>query len=191
MPVSPTDVANLALGHIAAVPIADLNENSAQARLANRLFWPTADECLADHPWNFATLWSGALAVSTDRVASPEWAFYFALPTEPFCLVVRDTSLGTQPGLWAREAQFIGTDSSTLQVKYTARITDTGLWAPHFVTAFSYLLASKMAYAISKSTNLADMMFKVYEGRLSRARGVNGLESPARTVRSSSLTDVR
>lgn len=188
---SPTDVANLALGHIAANPIADLDENSAQARLAKRLFWPTADECLADHPWNFATLWSGALAVSTDRVASPEWPFYFALPNDPYCLVVRATDTDVDKAPWAVEGRFIGSASSTMKVKYTARITDAGAWSPHFVTALSYLLASKMAFPITKAANVTDLMLKVYESRLSRARGVNGLESPARSVRSSSLTDVR
>ena len=185
----PTWIANLALSHIAAVPITELNETSKQALSVARMFWPTTDECLADHDWNFARVYSPPLAeVVVDNF---EWDHAFQLPSEPYCLVVRGTDGDIDKEPWVVAGRYIFTDASTIQIRYTARVLDPGQWSPHFVTALSYLLASKLAYPITKSQSVADQMFKVYESRLSRARSNNGLEGPARTVRSSSLTEVR
>lgn len=51
-----TQIANLALSLISAKELTDLDTDATQqARVCRKWFDPARDECLASHPWNFAT----------------------------------------------------------------------------------------------------------------------------------------
>jgi len=189
------EIANLALTHVSSKPIGALTEATTQARQANRYFWPSADEALKAHPWNFATRRSGVLA-QADTPAFGPFAYAFQLPTEPYCLRVLSTSddneeTGVRGEAWAVEGRQILTNLSELQVKYIARITDTGLWSSTFITAFSYLLASKLAYPITKHRSVAADMFSLWKDALKEARAENGLEGVPKRQAPSSLVSVR
>ena len=185
-----TEIANVALAHIADRSINALTEANTRANLVKTHFWTAADEALADHTWRFAIKRSPALAQGEAPSFGP-YGYAYQLPSEPFCLRVLETDQGDGCQDWEVEGRMILANISSLKVRYIARITDTGVWAPSFITCFSYLLASRMAYALTKSLNLEKEMFNIYQERLVRARTTSGLEGVPRRQLAGPLVRVR
>lgn len=196
-----TDIANLALSYLgdAFITTGDLtNPSTVHARLVVNVLDQTLDDFLAEHDWDFSTVWSSELAAIAN-VSSPDYNFYFALPDgttpvsapDPYCLLVRKTNQDSAQEPWTVQGRRIGLAmSNTVKLFYRSR-PDISAWTPAAVTAVSYCVATKIAYAITESQSVTDQMKKMYEYELRRVRSQNGMERPAQRTRTRSLIDVR
>jgi hypothetical protein len=63
----------------------------------------------------------------------------------------------------ALNGKVILTDQETAEAVYTANVEDTNVFDPDFISAFAYLLASKMALPLKGKETLQRGMFSLYE----------------------------
>lgn len=77
---SATSIANMALRHVPDRIIADINENTLQARECKAAYADCVAELLEDHPWEFAFERTSLAQVTNDRPG--EWAFAYACPAD-------------------------------------------------------------------------------------------------------------
>jgi len=198
------DVANLALSYLgdAFITAADLTTPSTvHAQLIVNVLDQTLDDFVAEHDWDFSMRWS-AVYTAIPGVSSPDYDFYFDLPdgvtlvgnpstVDPYCLLVRKTSHDDAQEPWTVEGRRLGMlSSNTVQMWYRSR-PDISAWTPAAITAVSYLIASKVAYAITESESREQAMKRLAELETRRARSQDSFQAPARATRTRSLIDVR
>lgn len=183
MPISETDICNLALFAIGAKPKIDrIGEDSDNARFCNQFFWPVVDAMLRSHIWNCAI----HRKTITPLVATPDsdWNYQYQLPSNPHCLrVLQVGELAEQPVEWVVEERRLLCNKSTVKLKYIKRITDTNEFDPLLVDAVATKLAIKLAMPISQSPKLVDSLIKELELiTLPLARTVDGQEGSTQSL---------
>ena len=182
------EICNMAMARIGVSSfISSLNEATNEARVCKLFFEPMRDFALRDGLWNFARK-QQALA---DAGAPPEqWAFKYILPDD--CLKARfilmpgspvlpgtyevpgqtvfvtDTRVRYELGNDAGQ-KVLYTNQPEAVLVYTARVTDTTLFDPAFVSALSYLIASEIAMPLSVQPNVAKQARDAYQLTISTA----------------------
>uniref|UniRef100_A0A6M3IYR8 Putative tail tubular protein n=1 Tax=viral metagenome TaxID=1070528 RepID=A0A6M3IYR8_9ZZZZ len=101
-----------------------------------------------------------------------EYAYAYSLPSDCLRLIRMEESDSD----FVREEARILTDESVCKIQYIARITDTTLYTPGFITAFAARLAAEIAYPLTNSAALVETMDKLYEKKLKRAKGMDAQE---------------
>lgn len=173
---SQTEICNLALMRLGEPSIMSINEQNKRANALKSCFDLVRDMVLQDHPWNFA-IKRTSLAKLT-AVPESGYANSFQLPTD--CLRVLglvgdghnvDITLN-----YKIEGQQLQTDENVAQIKYIARITDTGRFTARFCSVLAARLALEISYSLVKSPNLQQMAMKVYQTELSAAKALDAQE---------------
>lgn len=175
------DICNLALGHIGAVSIAALTDNTQEARKCNQYYHYVRKEALRAFEWNFSTKYINlaTLAAVTPVGFSVAYQYpadclkfrriYLDDPTQekqPFLVVPNSTATGKE--IW--------TNLSGAKGVYTVDVTTEAIFDSQFVAAFSYLLASYIATPLTKSTQTAAQMLQFYGLKLLSAQAVDSQE---------------
>lgn len=179
---SVVEICNMALARIGVSSfISNLNEPSNEARVCSLFYEPMRDFALRDGLWNFAKK-QQQLA---DAGTPPEqWSFKYALPDD-FLKARFIWMPGTPvlPGTYEVPGQTIFIQEQRVRFEialsggqkvlycnqpeaelvYTARVEDTTLYDPIFVSALSYLLASEIAMPLSVQPNLAKAALDRYQ----------------------------
>ena len=128
---SKVQICNYALSRLGAARITSLTDNTSEARLCNTLLDDAIQEVLTEGDWRFASRRT-SLNQTTN---TPEfgYSFEFQLPTDPKALIVREIN-ETDAGDYAYsiEGDKLLSDLSTMDIRYTAYVTDTGSFPPHF-----------------------------------------------------------
>lgn len=186
---SDVEICSTALTNLGADPVSNIDppDDTVRAELCARLYPILRDTVLRAYPWSFANV-----RVSLVRIATaPEFEFSFAyqLPTSPFCL--RVLRLNDPTAKWGIDARTLLTNLDSVKIKYTARITDTGLFDSLFVMALIHLLSSKMALAITGEISKKKDEFQLYTDALNDARTMDSQEHGAVDFDISDLIDVR
>lgn len=177
---SATEIANLAMIHMGAQPIANIDtEKSVAATTAKRLFALLRDLVLRDFPWPFSTKIITMQLVEEDP--NEEWAFSYRYPPDSLKLRrilsgVRNDTANTQIRLKITRDDsglLILTDQSEAELEYTFRETDTGRFPADFTNALALLLAANMAPKLTGGDpfNLGARAFQRYVAEISIARG--------------------
>jgi hypothetical protein len=183
--ISKIGICNLALSHIGAGTISALTEVSAEAVQCSLHYDNALDFVLRDYPWNFATR-RVTLALSSDTPPD-EWGYAYSLPSD--CLWARRvvvSNAATDP-LFVIEINSTGdgkillTNEVTAVLQYTARITETTLFDPMFSEAFSWKLASMIAFPLTKSAELWNACQTMYINMKSAAQRADANEGQAET----------
>lgn len=165
---SETDICNLALLHIGARVIANLDEASEEARKCKTLYYHQRDHVLESHPWGFAGKYVTLALVSGGDPQGFEYAYQ--IPSD--CLSVREIyqeSYTTGPIDFVVVGSEIWTNQEDAVLFYTMKMTDTGVFSALFVTTLSYKLASELVMPLRVDTNLRKEMLAAYIGWLSYA----------------------
>lgn len=111
------------------------------------------------------------------------YAYSFDLPSDYLrALEVNGIDAGTGKATWDIEGNKLLTDEATVQLRYTAKVTDTTLWDQSFVEAFAFKLAARVAPGISTAVGLAGQMDQRADEYLLRAFGPDNIESKPRAV---------
>lgn len=171
MALSAVSICNKALILLGAEPISSLTEDSKEARVMNRLYEQVRDELLFNHPWNFA-IRRAELAQVDDE---PEYEFdaFFEIPDD--CLRIVGTNLSSEDP-WKVEGQYFYCNSSTVKIKYIARIDSPNEFSVGFGEALAYKLAHIASYSLAQSSALSDRLAKEYLVHLRDARSADAQE---------------
>jgi len=174
---SETEICNAALIWLGHSTIASLDEDSKAARIANATYEMIRDETLRNHPWNFANARVKLSATGTAPAFGPGLAY--TLPAD--CLKVRAVNYSDpSTGAWSIEGNEILTDlGAPLEVTYTKRVTDTGLYDPSYTLQLSYNLARHWAEPLAKAATLKTAVKEDLAEILQNARTSDGQESTA------------
>ena len=190
---SDVTIANEALTALGESPITAFTDTSKPALLATTHYASSRNEVLRAHPWNFAQVRVALNALPTPPTFGgiDDFAFYFELPTDPFCLRVLETDGDETKTPWRVEGRTLIYPDSSVSILYVALITDTSQYDSLFRSAVAMRLAAKIAYGITGSSSVAKDMYQLYLAALKEARSVDGQEGSARHYRTTSLTEVR
>lgn len=171
---SRVEIVNMALALIAGDSITDLVDEVESARKANAMYAIIRNEVLRAHPWAFAT--KRATLAKLASTPAFDYAYQYQLPND--CLRVMVVSDGSNDFEdYEIEGRMILTDEDPIYIKYTALITDEGMFDACFTSAFATRLAASLAYPIADATSLAVELMKIYKEQLNIAQGQNSQEA--------------
>jgi hypothetical protein len=125
------------------------------------------------------------LALSDDTPVGDDWAHQFQLPVDPYCLRVLKVDDGTIP--YTVEGRFILCDESSLYLKFTEKMADTGNFDSLLSEAIECRLSAELAYPVTGSPSLIKAMWVLYEAKIREARTIDGMEAPLEIWESESL----
>lgn len=183
---SKTGICNLAIGHLGI--LSELgnvdSDQSAEASACRRFYEATRDELLRKFQWSFATKIQALGLVEENP--NTEWRYSYQYPSD--CFLFRrilsglrvDSRQSRVPYRLAHGAagRVIFTDMAEAFGEWTLRITDSDRFPPDFTTAFSFLLASRIAPAISAGDpfGLGEKAFQQYRLAIGEAMAMGLLE---------------
>lgn len=171
------DIGNMALSRLGTrATIADLTENSTEARQLNLWYATVRDDLLGMIDWTFNRV-TGALALS--GTAPDRWRYSYAYPSD--CLKIWRLDFGTW--YWTRwnglavpfevasdgTNQFLLCDDSIATAIYGQRVTDPNRFSPAFVLAFVDCLAAAVALPITQKADLAERLARRAQDRVEKA----------------------
>lgn len=159
---SPTDLCNLALGHLGEGRITSLDEDTAAARACALHYSLTRDEMLRSHRWNFATK-----RAELSRLADAPlfgWEYAYQLPSDFLrALEVNESEAGDFISEeWKIEGHNLLTDAEEVQLIYIAQVVDEGLFDSLFVQAFALKLAVVLSETIHGTTGKTAELMQAY-----------------------------
>lgn len=187
--MSATDVsicsnASLMLG---GKPINDLFEANDRTRLAANLFPMVRDYVLRRHPWNCAVK---RVVLSPDSTAPAfDWAFQYTLPSD----YMRTLSVG-EAGLeeeFKIESGKLLCNANPVYLRYIWRNEVPATWDPMLVWAMTMSMRAVMAYPITQSTSMEQLVESVLVDVLKQARAVDGQDDTPDTLGDSPLRNAR
>lgn len=195
---SVVDICNEAMDLLGAATIASLTENSKEARLCNRRFDTVRDAVLRSHPWNIAITRASLAKDST----APAFGFVnqYTLPTDPYCLRVlsffnsyvnSEVAAYDSQVMYKIEGRKILSNEGTCKITYIGRITDTEQYDSMLSNTIAHALAAETAYAITGSSNLAQLMGQRYEMKMREARSADAMEGMPDQIIANDFINVR
>ncbi len=169
---SDVDICNSALNMIGASNIISLTEDSRAARVCNQRYAFVRDAVFRAHPWN-CLVTRTSLAADSDTPAF-EFDYQHTLPADPYCLrVLRPQDPDT---VFRVEGRKIISSTTPFKMIYIARVTDPAEYDLLLIEAIAARLAADISYALVNSASLSQMLFAVYDSKLSEARFVDATE---------------
>lgn len=174
----PTDVniANMALSRLGTrTTIADLTENSTEARQIGLWYATVRDELQSLVDWNFNRV---SLALAASGTPPARWASSYAYPSD--CLRMRRLDFGGGSWVWGSPATafeiassgsttFLYCNEAQVSAVYAQRVTDAARFTPGFILAFVDCLAASVALALTQKVELAERLARRAQDRVERA----------------------
>lgn len=194
MAVAKTDIANMAVSHLAVgLEIQDFDNEKTEAAQAARRFYDLArQKVLRDYDWPFAnTIEFLALLANPVGLTQPttEWLYSYRYPAN--AIAVRrilnqamrvDTADSRAIYSVGRDAvgRIIYSDLATAQIQYTYDETDPTRFPPDFVVALSFYLAFLIGPRVSGGDQfkLADRAYLLYQRAILEAQANAANEEP-------------
>lgn len=171
MSASEVSIANSALIEVGADRISSLTQNTRVAIIVNAIFESCRDDVLRAHPWNFA-IRRATLAPLADP-PDHEWSVAYDWPND--CL--RPLEVYPDTIDWVSEDRKIFcNEPGTIKLKYIYKNEDPSSWDSNFTEALALRIASKIAFALTQSASLSEVLQKRYEKCIAQARSMDGAE---------------
>lgn len=192
MPTSETDICNMALLKVGAKPkIANIGEDSDNARLCNTFYAAVRDAVLRSHPWNCAIhrITVTALSAAPDS----DYDHQYQMPANPWCLrILQVGTLEDQPTIWRVEGRRFLTNEDSPPIVYIKRITDTNEFDPLLIDALTLKLALKIAMPLTQSEKVVTgLVRELEEISLPEARSIDGQESSVQQIQTDTWISAR
>lgn len=171
-----TDIGNMALSRLGTrATIADLTENSTEARQINLWYATVRDELLSLVDWNFNRVTQALTASGTPPA---RWSASYAYPSD--CLRMRRLEFGASTWMWGEPARgfeiasngsgtFLYCNEDRVTAVFAQRVVDPVRFPPGFVLAFVDCLAAAIAHAITQKADLAERLARRAQDRIERA----------------------
>jgi hypothetical protein len=188
---SSTDIANSALMRLGAARVTDIADTTSEnAKVMNAQYPIARDLLMRSFRWSFA-MKRDSLPADAD---APAWGFdrRFLLPVDYLHIDLvgeiyvggdmsdyRDSDLAD----FQIEGRYILTNLDTpLPIRYIARVTDAGLFDPHFVEALSMKLAVDCCEKVTGSTSKKESLKGDLRDAIRNAVRANAIEKPPQPV---------
>lgn len=191
--VSETSICNQALSWLKANRISSLDETSREAELCRENYPFLRDAVLESRPWTFAT----AREVSTSQEVDG-WGFKFRheIPLDWIWVwtVYRNVDnygQGVHDTSWRREGRSIISDHSTIYLKGTLRVIDTGAFSFMFTQALAARVAADLAIPLTGNPKLQTDMWQLYMLKLEEAATRDGQQGANDYIVQHRLTSAR
>jgi len=199
---SAADIANMALAHIGVSNwISNLStDDSDEADAVNAFLSITREQTLRDFPWPFATYTADSTLITTAATNAfalyqedpdEEWSFAYVYPTD--CVEVRRIQSGLRNDTVTSRVPYrikfygttttatgrlIYTDIEDAILEYTALVTDTSIYPPDFVMAWSYRIAWHIAPRLANNytPDMTKNLMQLYAIQIGKAKANSGNE---------------
>lgn len=151
---SETDICNVGLGMVGAKRIAEITEDSENARLCTTFYQPSVEEILVMYDWvraKHTKIVTSDASYDTDTF-DYGFAYRYPFPANPLCLKVRAVNGDLYD--WQPEGRFVYTDQSACEMVYTKLITDTNEFSPLLAEAISTQLAIRLSFPLQQVNRL-------------------------------------
>lgn len=160
MAISKTSLLNKSLTLIGAAPITNIDDDSNNARILNRVYDISLRSILAECKWNFATK-RILLTVSTDTMPWSDTGevYVYIKPAD----LIRIFGTNDDDASWREEGDYIISDTQGLGVRYVYYLDVPSKYPAIFVDAFVDKLCSDIAYMIVNSVTLGERFKTLYE----------------------------
>lgn len=160
MAISRTEIVNKALTLVGANPIVNIDDDTQNARVVNRVYELSLKSILSEAPWVFA-LRRSLLAITTDV---PGWydtneSYVYAKPNE--CIRIFRTN--DPDSSWRVLGNTIISDTDDLGVEFVYYNNTPSTYTASFVEAFVDKLCSDIGFMIVNSKTLAENFLEKYE----------------------------
>ena len=140
--------------------ISDLSASDKSSSVCNSAYALARDKVLEGYDWRCAV--KRATLVQNPTAPLYGWSYQYYLPSNPWCLVVRE--------IWPHTADYVvegrsllsNFDSSTddLSIRYTSRIMDPSYLSSGLALSIAWQLASMVCYAFVQSGQLQQAIEK-------------------------------
>lgn len=178
MAITPTDIANMALGVLDEAPIDSLDENVKAARLLNLHFDLTREVELKKHTWVFAIL-SSDVESSLVETGCGMGRYSYPVPSDAL-RVLPITENGEPDGRkipFRREGDLLYCGrSGPRRIRYIGNLIDPNDWDSLFTDVLVAALAVKVAHPLTQKTGMIDIARNAYQTALMEAQRVNAIE---------------
>ena len=175
---SEVDICNIALSNLGERPINDRTDENQRARACDNRFDDVRDLGLRSHIWNCALK---RLALTSSATA-PVWGYDYAYPKPAEML--RLIAVKENEHAFKIEGDNIVTDSSTLNILYIERVTDTAKYDSLLVQAIALRLATEIGQDLTGKTELKENLMRKYREVLSEARSADAAEGTPQKIES-------
>ena len=189
---SVVNMCNSALNLLGASTIANLTDDTKNARLCNQRYEPVRNRVFRSHAWNCLHKRLQLAQNSTAPVV--EYDHAYALPSD--CLRVLKIHNGSTDSIasaldYKLEGRNIVTDIDTVFVIYIALDTDPNNYDTYLRESISHQLAADLCYAITNNATLANQYMTRADERLREARFIDATENSLGTIESSEFTNAK
>jgi hypothetical protein len=184
--ISEVSISNMALVKLGQEPITSISQDTKNARLCNAVFEICRNEVLESHPWAFATKTVEMATVDAEDTME-EWAHLYQLPADhlrPICIFDEKEEYEIRDG-------YLMCNSEPVVFKYIWENTNPGTWSYTFAQCLSWRIAAEIAYAVTKSTTVAEKMMAGFTMSLGPARYNDAHKKGSTTVIVDDFLDVR
>jgi len=177
MSASAISICSNALLMLGARPINSFDEDSDHAMLCSNVYPMMRDWLLRRHPWN-VTLRSVALAPASDAPVM-DYALRFPLPGA--CMRVLRVGRQNERPRYRVEGRSILCNENPLYLLYQADVGE-GDWDSSLVHLASLAMKAAIAYAVTKSSAVAEAAKDDFRLALGSAMSVDGQEDEPQTL---------
>jgi hypothetical protein len=168
-------------------PINDLNDDTDRARLASNLFPMVRNYVLRSHPWNCCIK---RVTLSPDTAAPGfDFAFQFTLPSD-YMRTLSVGEIGCEATFKIESGKLLSDDNPCL-LRYVSRNENPATWDDMLVMGMTMAMKAVMAYPITQSTSLEQLVDQAVAGVLQRARSVDGQDDTPEALGDSPLLQSR
>lgn len=172
---SATAIGNLALTKLGDEgEISSLEEDTRAARAVNSCFAMMRDAVLRAHPWNFATRRAQLPPLAVPPAGHWGGASVFPLPTD----FLRLQEIEGDPAWQLEGGNLLVSTTGAVNIRYTARVTDTGEFDPLFAEALACRIAAQIALRITGNASAKEGAEAQYRQALLDAKRVDGQDNP-------------
>lgn len=171
---SKVSICSNALLLLGAQTINSLSESNDRALLAANLYDSTRDDVLRSHPWNCAT----KRVILAPETTAPAFGYSaaFVLPSD-WLRTMEVGEFGYELDYKTENGRILA-DATALPLRYVFRNDQEATWDAMLVKAMELRMAAEMAYAITSSASMADLMFNKLQQHMKQARAVDGMDDP-------------
>jgi len=164
-------------------PINDLAEATDRARLASNLYPPVRNYVLRRHPWN-CCIKRVVLAPDTETPAF-DWDYQYTLPADYLrAMSVGEASMEVE---FRIESGKLLCDENPAMLRYVSRNENPATWDDMLVWAMTVSMKAVMAYPITQSASMEQLIEDALKDVLKQARAVDGMEDSPETLGDSPL----
>lgn len=187
MAATEVSICSNALLLLGAQTINSLSENNDRARACSNLYPMVRNYLLRSHPWNCAVK---RVALAPDATAPAfDWDNQFTLPSD-FMRVLSVGEAGAEVEYKVESGKLL-CDDNPAYLRYIWRNENPATWDDMLVWGVTQAMKAALAYPITQSTSLEQLVEDACERVLKKARSVDGQDDPPDTLGDSPLLAAR